>query len=146
MGIQMVKRQKYNDEFKREAVRLMENRGTKSVDAVADDLGVSTSQLYAWRGKFGAAGPGESKGLQAEELRGEVQRLKRELERVSKERELLKNPLPSSSRKMGERGGVHRCGEGRLLSDFALQGRRHLTQSLLSVARESSECSCSPRR
>ncbi len=45
MGIQMAKRQQYNDDFKREAVRLMENRGTKSVDAVVDDLGVATSQL-----------------------------------------------------------------------------------------------------
>lgn len=104
----MAKRQKYNDDFKREAVRLMENRGSKSVDRVVDDLGVSTSQLYAWRSKFG--GGGGVKGAnesQSEELQAEVVRLKGELERVTRERELLKNPSPSSSRTMGERWGVH---------------------------------------
>lgn len=94
MGIQMVKRQKYNDEFKREAVRLMENRGTKSVDAVADDLGVATSQLYEWRRKFGDNGSARSSSAeQTEDLRAENLRLKRELERVSKERELLKKSI-----------------------------------------------------
>jgi transposase len=90
----MAKRQKYDDEFRREAVRLMEHRGSKSVDAVADDLGVAASQLYTWRSKYGsgesAKGSNES---QAEELRAENLRLKRELERVSKERELLKKSI-----------------------------------------------------
>ena len=94
MGIQMAKRQKYNDDFKREAVRLMENRGSKSVDAVADDLGIATSQLYTWRSKFGDTGSAKgSNDTQAEELRAENLRLKRELERVSKERELLKKSI-----------------------------------------------------
>jgi len=94
MGIQMVKRQKYSDEFKREAVRLMENRGARSVDQVADDVGVSTSQLYAWRSKYG---PSNAKRGTVEdpsdELRTEILRLKRELERVTKERELLKKSI-----------------------------------------------------
>jgi transposase len=94
MGVQMAKRQKYSDEFKREAVRLVESRGSKSVEAVADDLGIATSQLYMWRSKFGSSGDGKgSNEAQAEELRAENLRLKRELERVSKERELLKKSI-----------------------------------------------------
>ena len=78
MGIQMVKRQKYDDDFKLEAIRLMENRGSKSVDAVADDLGVATSQLYAWRSKLGGSGGAKgSNESQAEELRAENLRLKK---------------------------------------------------------------------
>ena len=48
MGVQMIERQQYNDEFKREALRLIEPR-TRSVDQLADEVGVSTSQLHAWR-------------------------------------------------------------------------------------------------
>lgn len=94
MGVPMAKRQKYNDDFKREAVRLMEKRGSKSVDAVADDLGISTSQLYAWRSKFGGTeSPKSTNESQSEELRAENLRLKRELERVTRERELLKKSI-----------------------------------------------------
>lgn len=94
MGVQMVKRQKYSDEFKREAVRLMENRGSRSIDQVADDVGVSTSQLYAWREKYGLAkGPISREAAETNELQAEIVRLKRELERVTKERELLKKSI-----------------------------------------------------
>jgi|SRR5690606_10541604 len=94
MGIQMAKRQKYSEEFKREAVGLMENRGTRSVDRVADDIGVATSQLYAWRSQFGTQkGTGVKSNETSQDLRAEVVRLKKELERVSKERELLKKSI-----------------------------------------------------
>jgi len=95
MGIQMAKRQKYSEEFKREAVALMENRGARSVEQVADDVGVATSQLYAWRSQFGKQKPAGKKpdGGSSEELRTENIRLKKELERVTKERELLKKSI-----------------------------------------------------
>lgn len=94
MGVQMVKKQKYSDEFKREAVRLMENRGGRSVDQVADDVGVSTSQLYAWRNKYGSGNVTRgSAEAPSDELKTEILRLKRELERVTKERELLKKSI-----------------------------------------------------
>jgi len=93
----MVKKQKYSDEFKREAVRLMENRGGRSVDQVADDVGVSTSQLYAWRNKYGSGNVTRgSAEAPSDELKTEILRLKRELERVTKERELLKKSMADS--------------------------------------------------
>ncbi len=38
------KRNKYTEEFKRDAVRLMRNRSERTVAQVADDLGVPTNQ------------------------------------------------------------------------------------------------------
>jgi transposase-like protein len=36
-------RRKYTEEFKRDAVRMMRNRGTRTVAEIADDLGVATN-------------------------------------------------------------------------------------------------------
>ena len=42
----MAKRKRHTDAFKREAVRLMETRGDRSIAEVAEGLGVLTNQLY----------------------------------------------------------------------------------------------------
>ena len=47
------KRKNYNDDFKRDAVRLMQNRGARTVTAVAEDLGV-TPNSEAKRNSDGA--------------------------------------------------------------------------------------------
>ena len=39
-------RKKYTEEFKRDAVRMMRSRGTRTVTEVADDLGVPANQLH----------------------------------------------------------------------------------------------------
>ena len=44
----MKKRKIYTTEFKREAVRLLEQPGTR-VAKIATDLGVSSHSLYAWQ-------------------------------------------------------------------------------------------------
>ena len=96
MGVQMTKGRKHSNEFKRDAVALMENRGDRTIDQVADDLGVSASQLYAWRSRVGRPRKRPTAGkpsASTEELEAEVQRLKKELDRVGKERELLKKSI-----------------------------------------------------
>ena len=39
------KKKNYTEEFKRDAVRLMRNRGKRTVAQIADDLGVSDGML-----------------------------------------------------------------------------------------------------
>jgi transposase len=52
----MAKNQRtYTDEFRREAVRLMESSG-KSVAQIARDLDVNDNVLYRWRRRYGHAG------------------------------------------------------------------------------------------
>ena len=90
----MAKSKNYNMTFKREAIRLMENRGERSVEQVADDIGVHFSQLYKWRKELGLDGksaPAERE--RAAELEAENKRLKRQLEQALKERELLKKSI-----------------------------------------------------
>ena len=45
---------KHSEEFKKEAVRLMQERGDQTVAEVAASLKLVVSQLYAWRKKYGA--------------------------------------------------------------------------------------------
>ena len=88
----------YTREFKREAVRLSEH-SEKTVAQIARDLGVPERVLYRWRHELREqaerAFPG--KGHQSE-LEEEVRRLRRELELVKQEREVLKKALGICSR------------------------------------------------
>jgi transposase len=91
----MNKRKIYTAEFKREAVRLANQAGT-SVTQVAKDLGVSSHSLYAWQKAAKAQGvlafPGHGKvALTAEQE--ENRRLKKELELVKQERDILKKAV-----------------------------------------------------
>ena len=76
-------RKNYPDEFKRDAVAQITERGYP-VAEVSQRLGVSAHSLYEWRKKYaGAINKGDE---QSEEIR----RLKRELVRVTEERDILK--------------------------------------------------------
>lgn len=85
----MTKRKRHPEEFKREAVRLLEERGDRPVREIAEGLGVAESQLYDWRKKYGQLAEGRlnHRGESAEE---EVRRLRQEVAQVTKERDLLK--------------------------------------------------------
>jgi transposase len=83
-------RRRFTREFKLEAVRLLE-LGRKPATQLALELGVQRNQLYKWQAqvKAGAplhASPGRPKVAQESEL----SRLKRELQRVTEERDALK--------------------------------------------------------
>ena len=91
----MAKNQKtYTEEFKREAVRLMETSG-QSVAQIARDLGVNDSVLHRWRGLYGNRERSSANGRPADvsELEAEVKRLRRELEVVKQERDILKKAI-----------------------------------------------------
>ena len=65
-GIEMAKRRKYTEEFKREAVRLVESRGECSVTDVAASLGVAENLLHAWKRMYApSAGPAGTLDWQA---------------------------------------------------------------------------------
>jgi transposase len=83
-------RRKHTAEFKFEAVRLVTERGV-SVARAARDLGIDRSLLTKWKrelaGKGAAAFPGKGRLRPLEE---EVARLRRELNTVRLERDILK--------------------------------------------------------
>ena len=82
-------RNKYNDEFRAEAVRLALNSG-RPIAHIARELSISDGLLHAWIGKHRDA---QSKGVSTEEIRmeqEELKRLRRELQRIKQENEILK--------------------------------------------------------
>lgn len=77
----------YPAEFRREAVRLMEQGSTPAAQ-VARELGVSPDTLRAWAKQL-AIDTGQRDGLTTDE-RQELGRLRREVRRLREEREILK--------------------------------------------------------
>lgn len=89
-------RRNYTEEFKREAVRLMESSG-KPVVQIARDLGINDNNLYRWRGLYGSASQGRSNGSESE-METELKRLRREIEVLRQERDILKKAMSIVSR------------------------------------------------
>lgn len=86
----MATRREYSAEFKREAVRLADERGNKS--AVARELGIHQSMIRRWKQQLHEHGerafPGN--GNPHDE---ELARLRRELKRVEEENSVLKKAV-----------------------------------------------------
>lgn len=76
---------KFSEDFKQDAVHQIVVRGYP-VREFSERLGVSTHSLYAWMKKFSPAENNKADDAQSEEIR----RLKRELIRVTEERNILK--------------------------------------------------------
>jgi transposase len=95
----MAKVQKvYTREFKEEAVRLVQTSG-KPITHIARELGISDASIHQWRKELAQQGtsafPGSGHQTALEE---ENRRLKRELERVQQERDILKKVVSIFSR------------------------------------------------
>lgn len=98
----MQKRATYSREFKLEAVRLLE-RGDRPAAEIARELGIRRNQLYKWQEQLAdkgeAAFPG--RGRAAQDRDAEIARLKRELERVKEERDILKKATQYFAKESG---------------------------------------------
>jgi transposase-like protein len=86
----MTKRKSFSPEFKREAVRLLETSQKPPAD-LARELGVRRNQLYKWKEQLSQRGagafPGSGRGSGGSD---ELARLRKELEKVKEERDILK--------------------------------------------------------
>ena len=87
------KRKKHSEEFKREAVRLLETRGERTVADVAASLGVAENLLHAWKRKFGSAAEQVRKERGGETPEDELKRLRREVTQLKQERDVLKKSV-----------------------------------------------------
>ena len=72
----------FSDDFTRDAVAQITERGYP-VAEVSKRLGVSPHSLYAWKKKYSQPAGGDDRDA-------EIRRLKRELTRVTEERDILK--------------------------------------------------------
>ncbi len=86
------RRARFAKEFKLEAVKLLE-AGQKPAAQLALELGIRRNQLYKWQAQLGSKGEAAAfRGPGAKRLSdySEVDRLRRELKRVTEERDILK--------------------------------------------------------
>ncbi len=94
----------FTAEFRHEAVQLAQTSG-KPKAQIARELGISDSALYSWckqsmdHGNDAFPGKGHQTPLEEEN-----HRLKRELERVQQERDILKRAMPLRSTTANEQG------------------------------------------
>jgi transposase len=87
---------KYSDEFKRD-VLAMAAEGTRSVAQLERDLDITPGLVYKWQQRYRVNG----ETLQASDDRAEqaeLRRLRRELEIVKQERDILKKAIQVFSR------------------------------------------------
>lgn len=96
-------KRRYDEGFRRNAVTLVESSG-KPLSEIAVELGVSHWNLRDWIKKYGGARGG--KAATAQEIEGEMERLRRENESLRAQRDVLKKALgilaePSSNASRG---------------------------------------------
>ena len=107
------KRRKFTDEFKADAVALVEESGGQ-IAKVAKELGIYDSSLGNWVREA----RGRADGVPTPEERAEIRELKRELERVSASVTSWEKQRPTSRHETRGTGDedllVHRRGAGQL--------------------------------
>lgn len=91
----------YSKEFKLEALRLYTS-SHKSAAQIEDELGISRGRLHHWRQQYRQQEQQAFVGSgQQPEPEAELRRLKRELEQVKEERDILKKAVQFFSREPG---------------------------------------------
>lgn len=87
--------QRYDEVFRREAIRLWKSSG-KSAEVTARELGISVFQLYEWNRGAGVSRAADSARLpdlkpeSKQAMHDEIARLRKELGRVTEQRDILK--------------------------------------------------------
>ncbi len=79
------KRKRYSADFKAEAVRLMDQRGNRTVAEVAESLGIAESMLHSWKRQHAP----ERSNDRGETPEDELRRLRREVADLKRDRDAL---------------------------------------------------------
>jgi transposase len=85
----MQQRKSHPDSFKKDAVRRLLARGSKTVAELSEELGVSASMLHRWRIRFESELSG-STPQRSQGEREEVEQMRRQLRDLQAENTLLK--------------------------------------------------------
>lgn len=100
--------QRFSTEFKREAVRLLE-QGDKPVTQLALELGIARNRLYKWRDALASDGEHAFRGSgRRTPQQQELAQLRRDLARVQEENAILKKATAyfASAPKRGTSGST----------------------------------------
>ncbi len=84
---------RYTDEFKLEVLEMAAS-GERSISQLARVLGINANLIYKWRQRYqGTEEAGQLKPSTERELQAENRRLRRELEIMRQERDVLKKAI-----------------------------------------------------
>lgn len=87
------KNKSYTEEFKRQALELAETR-EGSMAQLERELGISSGLIYKWRERYQLdKQDGKLKPSVEREEEAEIRRLRRELEKVTQQRDILKKAI-----------------------------------------------------
>ena len=84
------RRRYYDEEFKRNAVELLEGGGRSALQ-LSRELGISDCSLGKWKRQYGKEAQSKRSGAQAEQER--IAQLERQVEYLSRQRDILKKAL-----------------------------------------------------
>ena len=89
------------EEFKRETVKLCES-SDKTIETIAKELGIGVSTLHGWKAKYGSTplrrNAANKSNVTETEL--DLMRMRREVERLKKENEILKKAAAFFAREL----------------------------------------------
>lgn len=90
-------RRKFDETFKREAVQNW-LRSNQSAEVISGELGLQANQLYAWKKAFGLEAAGDQvrerpKAGSTADLQSQLDAARREIARISEQRDILKKTL-----------------------------------------------------
>src|SRR5688572_27848551 len=99
-------RRKFDDVFRREALNHWVNSG-QSAETIAQELGINSNQLYAWKQRFAAEGGEKAAGAkpatlaeaqaQLDAAQREIRHLREQSDILTKTLGILSDPPPSAS-------------------------------------------------
>lgn len=89
-------RRKFTREFKMKAVKMLENRGERTIESIAKDLEIHSNLLIKWRDEFDTHATQTYLGNN--EPLNEVERLRAQIKELELDREILKKALAIFSR------------------------------------------------
>lgn len=86
----MAKPRKHSEEFKREAVRMMISRGSRTIEEVARSLGLAPSLLGKWHTKYGSSVKAAPRTSKETAEQRELRELRHRVRELEMERDILK--------------------------------------------------------
>ena len=98
MGRNKKPRRKYTEEYKRDAVRLLMSRGSRTIRDIATELGLNESVLHRWYRRYGGEVSGQAEVSQSD--REEMERMRRRLRELEQENALLKKAAALFAKEM----------------------------------------------
>ena len=98
MAQQRKPRKKYTEEYKKDAVRLMMARGSRTVGELARELGLNESLMHKWYRRYGGELTGQTAISQHE--REDIEKMRRRMRELEQENALLKKAAALFAKEM----------------------------------------------